>query len=35
LSQRIREGHVIVFTRYSLLCLCTDSQHAGSETHLT
>ena len=26
LSQRIREGYVIVFTRYSLLCLCTDSQ---------
>ena len=29
LSQRIREGYVIVFTRYSLLCLCTDSQQQG------
>ena len=26
LSQRIREGYVIVFTRYSRLGLCTDSQ---------
>ena len=29
LSQRIREGYVIVFTRYSFLCLCTDSQQQG------
>ena len=29
LSQRIGEGYVIVFTRYSFLCLCTDSQQQG------
>ena len=29
LSQRIGEGYVMIFVRYSLLCLCTDSQQQG------
>ena len=29
LSQRIGDGHVMIFARYSFLSLCTDSQQKG------
>ena len=36
LPQRIREGYVVVFVRYSFLSLCADSQQQGNnESHIS